>query len=495
MTIRAALLLIAALSAGACRAQTSASADAPAADGATCAASLTGTPFLSTASAPPPVPESAPVSCGPATRGPNETRLLTLTLAGGARIGFGRGGQIYSIRVPGLSGDLIPMRRPDAPFMDGVLQTIGTNTAERRASPRGAAAIRGEIDRGSSWNYHQAGAYQRGVLAGKPPTYSPLVHEKLDAARGTIETLTLAVQAHPTEVPGDRFLVYMRTRAIAPDTIELTQGWIDNSRNAFGEEPTLDYFNVPYLVLNNDLLPRVSVAGTDVSAQPWPPARGDALPQGPWVAAFAGDGDEAPGLALVTGSTGSRLRYGGRMIDAVSDETGGSVDQRIFVVSNIRNRLELAPGEAMFATSYIVLGKRADVLRRAAALAAKPVIAERPLGPGADVVALCGASMVQPCAKGQSPRFALGETLCAQCLPVYELTRGTETVYSTEPYLGALTGRYLSDPAYRIRRIVGWLPPAGSAVPAGWRFVPLDAAAPIRADEQDYRKFGYLLPR
>lgn len=483
---RVIVLALALASAGACGARPAPSATS----GTTCGTSLTDTTFLSLRSVPVPAGPGVPLTCGPGTRGPAEVRLLTLTTRSGVAIGVGRGGQIYSLRVPGIVADLIPMRRPDAPFVDGVLQTVATNRAERRDSPRGAAAANGRNDRGPGWHYHQAGAYRRGVLADRPPTYSRIVAERLDAANGMLETLTLAVQAHPSAVPGDRFLAYSQLRAVDDDTIELTQGWINASRDDFGEAPTLDYFNFPYLTLNHDALPNVAVESRDVSAQPWPVLRGEQPPQGRWLAAFSATG---VGMALVTGGTG-RLRYGGRSIDVV-DDAGSAQRQGIFVVSNVVTGRMIAPGEGVFATSYLVFGRREAVAAKAMALAGRPSLRTVTIDPSrsaAQVVALCGAQALAPCA-GASPRFALAATLCTRCLPVFELARGAERVYSTEPYLGAMTGRYLSDPAYAIRRIVGWLYPVGAPVPDGFRAVPLAPGGPIRFDAKDGGRFSLLV--
>lgn len=489
--IRGGLLLLAAALAPACGAQP---APEPTVAGATCAASLTDTAFLAVEGLAP-AAAGAALSCGPGQRGPAETRLLTLNSTGGIALGIGRGGQIYSIRMPGVAGDLIPMRRPDAPFVDGVLQTVATNRRARLASPRGAAAAAGGNDPGPGWHYHQAGAYQRGVLADRPPTYSTIVWERFAPGAGMLETLTLAAQAHPTRVAGDRFLAYQRIRALDGRTFELTQGWINTSRDDLGEAPTLDHFNFPYLTLNADALSHFVVDGTDVSAIRWPNPRGEDVPQGRWIGGFAGESVDAPGLAIVRpAGAGTRLRYGARPIRAVADG-GTEARQNIFVVSNGVTGHTLAPGEALVATSYLVFGTRADVTRRAAALATRTRAGKIAVPPPREAVALCGTATLSPCAAGVSPRLALAARFCSACLPVYELRRGDRTTYSTEPYLGELGARYLSDPAWRIRRIVGWLLPSTAAAPAGYRTEPLTAAGPIRAAPHDLGRYAYLVAR
>ncbi len=495
----AALIALAAL---ACRAQSPAEAPPdeatarPVDAGATCVASLTDTGFLAVEGLAPPASGGAPFSCGPGTRGPAEVRLMTLTTSAGISLGIGRGGQVYSIRMPGVAGDLIPMRRPDAPFVDGVLQTVATNRDERRASPRGAAAAAGGNDAGPGWHYHQAGAYQRGVLAGRPPTYSTIVWEHLDPRAGTLETLTLAVQAHPSRVAGDRFLAYQRLRAIDPSTIELTQGWINTSRDALGEAPTLDHFNFPYLTLNADALTDFSAGGTDVTDVRWPNPRGEEVPQGAWLGGFAGAGAEAPGMAVVRpAGTGTRFRYGTRPIRAVADD-GGETRQQIFVVSNGVTDRTLRAGEALVATSYLVFGRRADVARRATALAARARVSGESVAPSPALTGLCGGNgALSACPVDRRPALVLAARFCTACLPVYELRQGGRTVYSTEPYLDGLGETYLSDPAWRIRRIVGWLLPAGAPAPTGLRTVPLSEKGPIRAAPHDIGRFVALAPQ
>lgn len=486
----------AAILALACRAQTSEPAGpAPTASGPSCAISLTDTAFLDVDGLAPAAPKGAPLSCGPGTRGPAETRLMTLTTSAGVALGVGRGGQIYSIRMPGIAGDLIPMRRPDAPFVDGVLQTVATNRAERRGSPRGAAAAAGGNDPGPGWHYHQAGAYQRGVLAGRAPTYSRIVWEHFDPRAGTLETLTLAVQAHPTRVASDRFLAYQRLRALDPETIELTQGWINTSRDDLGEAPTLDHFNFPYLTLNADALTRFAVDGADVTDTRWPNPRGQEVPQGTWIGGFAGAGADAPGLAIVRpAGQGTRLRYGNRPIRALADD-GAETRQQIFVVSNGVTNRTLSPGEALVATSYLVFGRRGDVARRAAALAARARVAPATVPPARDLTGLCGGGTLTVCGIDAAPRLALAARFCSACLPVYELHQGARVTFSTEPYLGALGERHLSDPAWQVRRIVGWLLPTDATPPAGYRAVALSADAPIRAAPHDLGRFAYLTKR
>jgi hypothetical protein len=435
----------------------------------------------------------------------------------GVRIGIGKGGQIYSIRVPGIEQDLIPDQREDALYVDEVFQTVATHTGIRGASPRGRAT-KGAGPPGPGWHYHQAGAYRRGPLRNRPPLFSPLLFNRVNAAEGIYESLNLAQQAHVEneEYPPDRFLVYFRLRHAGNDVFEVTHSWLNYSgvRNrASGDASTsLNHFNVPWAILRPTAVPHVVADAdgrmSDLTGQAWPTE--GVLRNTRWVGAFAGGGDGAQGFAItMAGDLGNALRAG--KTGARRVVTGGDPSrqftygqQSFYVVSALRADFTVARGEALVAQYFLVFGSRERVARLAGALHAQSFVRKTAIPASArleDLAAFCrdASRRYAACAPGRPPDFLLTRRACTECVPLFELwdRAAGRHVYSTDPYIEKDQAARLTNPAHDLVGVLGWLWPVTAAVPEGHVAVRLGsgAAEGLLAQESDLSRYQYLKPR
>lgn len=79
------------------------------------------------------------VACAKLTPMQYAPRAIGIATPSGVKLGIGKGGQIYSIRVPGIRQDVLPNQREDAFFMDEIFQTAAANLAIKSQSPRSVA--------------------------------------------------------------------------------------------------------------------------------------------------------------------------------------------------------------------------------------------------------------------------------------------------------------------------------------------------------------------
>lgn len=456
--------------------------------------------------------------CTTLARAQYDPRTVDVGTASGLRLGIGKGGQIYSIRLPGIAEDLIPSQRDWSFYVDEVFQTAATNLAMVRASPQGRAKTPAEKGN-PSWHYHQAGTYQRGILQGRAPHYSPLLYNRVDETAGIYESLNLAQQAHVrnTEVAPDRFLVYTRLKHEGDDVFEVTQAWLNHSRladTARGAPTTiLDYFNFPWVILRHAAVPHVvaNVAGEtlDLSGRAWPPTAENTVLRAHWIGAFANAQEDAPGMMFTLApDLRTRLRVGKTVMRVVTNVAERRQDFRYaregyYVISAPRADITIDRGEAIVARFYLAFGKRADLVARAERLHKQSSVSKLVLPAStspSDLVALCrdAAGRLDPCAAGREPVLVLTRKACTRCAPLYELADRTTKglVYSTDPYLDERPAAHLVDARTTPTRILGWLMAKEANVPAGMAARALVANDPlaIRAHASDLGQFIYLVP-
>jgi len=271
----------------------------------------------------------------------------------------------------------------------------------------------------------------------------------------------------------------------------------------------LDYFNFPWLVIDDSALPYVTAqvngAPLDLSGRKWPPEADGAVLDAGWIGAFHHDGENAPGLALtLPADSRTRLRVGSttkRVVLNVVDDRADFVYGRegIYIISAVRTSETVKRGEAIVSRSYLAFGDRAEVAANLALYLEDSLVSEFEIGPTQDpedVVLFCGSPPLSydVCGAEDPAAFGLLSKACTICLPVYELSdRAGETfMYTTDPYFGPE-----SDPIsgrYGVTRILGWLYPDSHMEPDGFTKKPLRAGndEQILLDTSDEDQFFYV---
>jgi hypothetical protein len=336
-------------------------------------------------------------------------------------IGVGKGGQIYRVRINGVSGDAIASQRTDSHWVDAVIQTAATWTGVSNPAS------------GADWHYHQGGTYSRGPLTNKRQFDSPTLWNTIDLAAGTFETLNLAQQAHvdtPNYAP-DRFLCWTKYRRVGKYVIEVEVAWINHSQSAMpgiadGTTP-LDFFNFPWCVLRQEVLHSAYIelgngVRKAVSNLSWQDQNQEYMDRAiSWFGLFM----EPAGIGIaIIPPQGAKCKMGTLTRPAVIEDGKTAppwtvADERQFVFAP-RHNYYLPFGKMLAARWYLLVGVRPDQASAQAAV-------RRPQ-------AFISAGDAPP-------------------LPTYRVAYQGQMHHSTDPYLGDRSNAYL-DGRYQVKGIL-----------------------------------------
>jgi len=173
-----------------------------------------------------------------------DTQLSQDVLGGGAasdnlswQMRVGRGGHLYSLRIPSIGETVPPSWRSDlnsSPWNDEVWQGVAVDTALNNAPE-------------SRYFIHQSGVYLKDPIQ-EEPFYSPQVAADLDVANRSFTTINWGQHAHVNNYtdadPNDDFqshlLYYTRYRDLGQGVIEVSLGFYN-----YGPDNP-NYFNMPW---------------------------------------------------------------------------------------------------------------------------------------------------------------------------------------------------------------------------------------------------------
>lgn len=349
---------------------------------------------------------------------------------------IGKGGQIYSIKMPEL-GELIAYQRNKfGQWVDEVFQHV-------IPMPPQITPARKVVD----GDVHQAGYYMHSDLNKNEQilprsVYSPMFAYRFDAATSSVSYSTWPQHAHlPRRYAENLALINQTISDLGEGVIEIgveIEKW-GGAR--------FDGFNLPWTSFRPGTLPVHILSNPDGSyreatEQAFRDARGVRLKDGStggWIALVSSNAPEARGVGIVFGKglqaaedRGSYLRWG--------NYDGPELPGIDGTVATVRRSVNLDPGETLKYRYYLVIGTLADIQRQANKLESKvTMIKSTPTPEQAGRLAVCqgvGGTLKRTCAGGETPLFRTYGNSIPNAWPLFLLqdVRSGEYMVTNDPY-------------------------------------------------------------
>ncbi len=341
-------------------------------------------------------------------------------------IKIGKGGQLYSIKIPVL-GELIGYQRKNfGQWVDEVYQhTIPYPPQQTKAEK----VVDGDI--------HQAGYYIMSDLDKSKKllpesVYSPLFAYQYNSTSNSVSYTTWPQHAHlPRRYSDNQVFINQKIKDLGGGVIEINveiNNWGNVSYTRFG---------LPWASLRERTLPMQIISDYD----------------GNYREAIHTNFNKAPALKLTEGNTGgwiaftssgSPLAYGigivyGRKHTKVEKKNGfirwGNFDSPQisgidFSLVTVKRFVDLAAGETLLCRYYLVLGTLADIQAKANLLESKVTLTKRTIPlKQAERLAVCLTAnkvLKRGCAKDEAPLFYTFKDFMPSSKPLF-LLQNTET--------------------------------------------------------------------
>lgn len=355
-------------------------------------------------------------------------------------IKIGKGGQIYSIRTPGLGELIAPQRAEHGQWVDEVFQhTLPMPPQKDKAKT--SSVVDGDI--------HQAGYYtksdlDRQVQIRPRSVYSPLFWYRYDALGPSVSYVTWPQHAHlPRRYAENLLLMAQRITDLGGGVVEI-EVEISKWGGARNESVSLPWAAFRTATLPVQILGQPD-GGYRVATQRLRDGGRDALRRlregdtGGWVAVAAEDGPKAQGVGVVFGRTARALDGKRGFVRWGSYGSPGQTQQGGTVIT-VKRDVGLEIGEALRSRYFLVLGTLAEIQAKAATLESQVLLEKvrRTLG-NAGAMPICAddrQGLNSTCDPGQAVVFRAYRDFVAGARPLFLLRRsGTPDLLLTDdPY-------------------------------------------------------------
>jgi len=368
-------------------------------------------------------------------------------------IKIGKGGQLYSIKLPAL-GELIAYQRAKhGQWVDEVFQYV-LQMPPNKSKSRTGTVVDGDI--------HQAGYYTQSDLERNRQllprsVYSPLFAYQFDSAANSVSYTTWPQHAHlPRRYSENLLLINQTLRDIGKGAVEISVEF-----NKWGGARNKSFF-VPFSAFRTSTVPVQILSNPDGSYREVTQAlRATRLMlregrSGGWIAVVSSHSPSAEGIGIVFGkepqaSDGKRsLVTWGNYGPRGQPRLGGTV-------VGIHRAVNLDIGETLFYRYYIVLGKLSDIQIEANRLESKVVLKKTTMTPEqAKRLAICQGSsgeLKRTCANGEAPLFYTYKDFVPDAKPLFMLQNSDTGRYmvTDNPY------EISFDPTDGLTRYLGFL--------------------------------------
>lgn len=280
---------------------------------------------------------------------------------------IGKGGQIYSIKIPGLDELIGYQRTQYGQWVDEVYQH--TIPLPPQKSPVNNKVVDGDI--------HQAGYYIISDLDYKKKlltksVYSPLFAFDFDLAASSVSYITWPQHAHlPRRYSENQVLISQRIKDVGGGVIEITVEF-----NKWGGVP-YDRFGLPFTAFRASTLPVHILSDKDGNyrevtqrkqgSKVWRLSDGTT---GGWIAFTTSGAPNAKGIGIVFGKKPLELDKRTTYV-SWGNHDSAKIPGIDFTVAAVKRSVDLDIGETLIYRYYLVLGTLANIQVKANNLESK----------------------------------------------------------------------------------------------------------------------------